>query len=380
METFSCCYVRPEQALLYKSPEEKEPSQTLRVRGGQFALMQKCQAAFVQIVLPTERIQGWARIEDLSVFLPPPRSPALKHQHLVRLDGACSSGKSSFEANVVLRDRNWTVIDDDNVSYTVWKETLSKRFPVEYGKIAEVVDDHNLYQAFTRNQISFRAGTTPEKIEESLQLFSEIRRQLDDPSDRPWRQNIWKLIGEKVVELAKEALSQGKNVIVCASSAALKKVSEEYPCSQTMSVLLYNPLPVALQRLIERNRNADETGNFREKRFPSFIPVGYCRLMTRIQDRTAACDSASRRVLCETFDRIIAMREHVRPSDKPFSFTQYDFSEEQIRGWQKELLGPEGEGDDTCHLAPKESYALILQSDKASPSKLAERFLEVFPS
>jgi hypothetical protein len=62
--------------------------------------------------------------------------------------GGCSAGKSSLERALLRTDRNWVVIDDDEVSYGVVLKALQQRFPSfvvdSYCRLMKLTQDRTL--------------------------------------------------------------------------------------------------------------------------------------------------------------------------------------------------------------------------------------------
>lgn len=361
--------------MLFVAPDEagKPP---LRQLNEQVVLLLKCTKTFAQVQLPFEEgIQGWVRKEDLSIFSPFYVGFGQKMQYVVRLMGGCCAGKSSFEKALLRKKGNWEVIDEDDVGFVVLKEALHKRFPDELSLISRCIEDRNLFHAFLRKQVCFKKETTTEERDKILEFLSKIREELDNPSHLDWKKSLWRSVGEKVVVDVQTAVSHKKHVLVSAWGSAMSKVGSEFPSLKNVKVLLYNPLRVAFDRLIERNEAAMRTDNYEPRRLPSFVPVSYCKLMKLTQEKSLACDSVTRRELEATFDRIIGSLECPRPEEIPESFTDYDFPEKYLRERQGELFSPLGESQDLCYIAPQDTYDIILRSDKATPEELVHSLL-----
>lgn len=370
--------IRPQSAptasLFLEADEAASPLQQLH-EGTKVRVLQ-CVGAFAQIqVLFDEAVQGWVRKRDVSCL-----SVAGEKQHIVRLVAGCSSGKSLVEESLK-KDSNWVVIDDDPLCYEYMIAALRERFPKELSVISEGIEEENLYHAFLRDQVCFKKEIAPEKKQEILKLLVGIRKELDEPCNIDWRGRVWSAVEARIIKDIQEA-SKTKNVLVTVSSVSWGRIekgvsSQREVSSQIVKVFLYTPLGEAFDRCIERNEAAEKSGKFEPKRFCTFVPESYCRLETLTLNREAACDAGSRKEMEAIFDRAIGKIERKRPEGTSRTFSQYDFSEKQIRDWQKGFFSQLGEGQDVCYITPKDPYDVILSGGKATPEELTQSLLNV---
>lgn len=365
------------QAPLFDEPLQDSPSRR-RLEESQLVVVLQCSELFAQVYIPSDNTKGWIRKETLFIFSPPYISPGRPVQHIVRLSGACSVGKSSFENAVVRQGTNWVVFDDDDVIYSVVLQAIRQRFPREYSVLCEGIEEDNLYMAILRKLVCFKRQTPQEKRDDILSLLETMRKELDDPRTLDkWKQGIRQSLRARETDDIRRALFEGKNLLVADSSGTMDMLEELAQPSKVVKVLLYSSFQISFQRIIDRNAAAEESGTFELKRYFSFLPSSYCRLMKLVPKAAQACDTVPRREMEAVFDRIVERLEFVRPDAVPHSFTQYDFPEKVLRTWQKELLSPQGENQEVCHLTPKKKYDVILRGDRASPEQLSHSLLEM---
>lgn len=342
----------------------------------QVVVLLACQGIFAKIRLFSEDVQGWIVKPQFSVIFSPPRALQEKKQLVVQLFGACSAGKSSVEKAICTQDPSWVTIDEDDVLFDVFKKAISARFPKEYAAVASHIEERNLYHAFTRNQICFKEKTSPTDQLHVLSLISTVVEKLDCASELEWKKTYCKMINERVIELFRTALAANNNVVIFTWGRPVHSFLSSTNTVKNISVLLYNPLAFAFERLLERNRVAEEEKDYSLKRFPSFIPNSYCSHYKATSEQGHACEIISREEIENTFRSIGSIQERPRPAHLLNPFSEYDIPESVVQGGIAEFFSGIDAELRTCYVTPKKQYDIILRSDRSSPNELATALLK----
>lgn len=274
---------------------------------------------------------------------------SLPGSEILYLKGTCSAGKSTLISTF---PNSYEVIDEDAIMHRNYVDAVASRFPDAFRVIQRSIAKENLYHALREKDVLFKDGESPEALDALYRIQEELNQ------DMPWRKAVSKGIDDEVLRKIKDAVQQSKNVVLDSWYISKERLACEFPDAKITKVLLYCPLPIAYQRFLKRNREAQVKGDLSEKRYLRQLVGSYFSLYQIVKDPNYAIHKITRHDLEPVLDAI-ANDLTGDEAYKKSVFTFENFSKGQFLKMKGEFLRPFDETADTLYLAPKDRYDCI---------------------
>ena len=186
--------------------------------------------------------------------------------------GTSTAGKSSICNALKKIKPDWVFENADDIFEDTLRFVLKVENPKYFEIINKAIDEQNIFTSstFLRGVYSFKKSSTPEQQQEAIRLIRKL--QQTHPLlkiDTAWEQAELTLF-RRGCELSK----QGKTVVldsVC-PELLLKFKAEQHFSNPIRLVCVVCPFLKLADRLLNRNLNAEQTGDLKEARY-GFFPL-----------------------------------------------------------------------------------------------------------
>lgn len=188
--------------------------------------------------------------------------------NVVLLKGPCSVGKSSICKALAQSTKSWKAIDDDEYHIKMTLATLAKKFPEQFEVIKCTIKKCNRYHAIQRRDVLFKSKASEDQKQETIKCLDTISAFFRDNKEYiTYTELLDRNTRQKILQRINRYASKGKNVIVdtwLLNEDDFSQIRERYSLFKGIA---YAPLQTLLNRVLKRNKAAQETGNLISKRF-----------------------------------------------------------------------------------------------------------------
>lgn len=294
---------------------------------------------------------------------------------LLDLKGTCSSGKSTLIRSLQKQKLNWAIVDEDAIMQESYVEAVIERFPEESAYLKEVIASQNLYHALREKEVLFQTGSSEEEREQAHFFLRKIQQELDNPRNSAWKESVSKEIDEKVFQKIEEAFSQDQPVLLDSWYFKPARLQFLFPKMKWVRVLLYCPLPVAYERLLKRNQEAELSQNLKEKRYLRQLIGSFCSMYRIDEDPSEALEVIFKEKWDECLSQMLEQIDpQIRMQPKPL-FTAPSLSVEQFTKIVEAFFKPVENEAQNYFLHPKQSFDLVLDSTKIDLPEMIEKWV-----
>lgn len=294
--------------------------------------------------------------------------------YIVVLKGTSRSGKSSICKELQREDSSWYAVEEDVYLFENYLKILSFYYPEESSVILQAVGDENFAHAVVRGQICFKEAISESDKEKALASIAYIQERLNntDIANEIMRHSKKDLVWD-----VSEALKEGKNVIIDTPSPGLitaKAAKSLFPGYSIVSALVYCSLPQTLKHLEDRNRYAEEVGDFSLKRYYRQVLIQFHNLFAITLMPKNALFSEDTFVFHQTFEDL---QKKVIPSWDVQDITKFPRQEMNLLSLSemedKMFHYFPGLEKKTLYIAPREKYDVIINSVEGTPCESAAK-------
>jgi dephospho-CoA kinase len=287
---------------------------------------------------------------------------------IVYLKGSCSSGKTTLIRSMEQRWNNLTVVDEDSMVHKRFPEAVAERFPFEYPPIATAVAKENLYRALRTQDLLFKSNATREECLEAKRMIDQIQHELDQLENLPWYEGVMQSIRDDIVKAIQAAIREGNHVVIDSWYFTASQIQEHFPEVTTLRVMVYSPLAIAYERLLQRNQEALLQENLDSKRDVNQLVSSFCSIYQLSARPSQPIEAISWRQLNQLFDSIYSRLGDQEWQRKAFVFGE--LSRSQFRTIQTQFMQPYAEhGATVLYVSPREDQDLIIDNTARTPQQ-----------
>ena len=276
------------------------------------------------------------------------------------IHGSCSSGKSSLIQSLDSID----VIDEDALVIERYCEAIAKRFASRYASIEKAILRENHYQALRNGIVQFLDGITALEQLQAEEALEAIQEELNRPENLAWKQAVSQGITNEILDKIATLVQNNKNVLLDAWYIKRDTLQTLFPQAKIVSILIYCPLPIAYERLLQRNRNAQALGNISNRRFVGQLIGSFCSFYQLTNDSKQAIEQVSRdkhNLLFDALYKTLADEDAPRPV-----FTLRELSKKQLCKFRNDFMQS---GEDRVFITPKQPYDYIIINHDSTLAK-----------
>lgn len=297
---------------------------------------------------------------------------------IVCIKGTCSSGKSTLINSISSAFQDLVIVDEDSIVFMRYREEIAKRFPNQFARICEAVDVHNLYHTLRTEDICFKNNATGKQCQQAIDAVVEIQNELNKIENLSWKKEVSNRITDEVLNIIQLAVQQDKNILLDAWYVTANHIKELYPEICVIKALIYCSLPIAYERLLERNKEALAKGILSKKRLIGQLLGSFRDLYEFNYDSTKSLEEIDKKNYYKTFKRILQTLPDRAPTSKPV-FTFREISRQETKKMYNNLIVELSEDNiNRLYVIPKDNYEVIINNTYSDSINIRESFKKIF--
>lgn len=282
---------------------------------------------------------------------------------IIYLKGSTCAGKSTLIKSINQRWEDLEIVDGDSIVMRTYPEAVAERFPFEYEMVAKAIANENLYHALRAGDILFKTEASEEECRRAELAISAIQAELDQSENLPWRLAVAETIRQEILDLTKQALNRGKNVLLDTWYFNADEIQESFPELATIRVMLYCPFEIAYERLLKRNNEATANCNLLEKRYMAQLMRSFCSLYKVSDQPNQLLQRINKHDLEQIFAMISQDLDEGDPEKPQPVFSIEEITQSKFQKLQREFMEPfEKFQCDNLYITPVEQQDLIIDN------------------
>lgn len=289
---------------------------------------------------------------------------------VVFLQGTSRSGKSSI-CTEMEQFKNWETVGSVYFSYSY--KAFDEQFPEIFADIKDGIEFENIRHAITRNIYIFKKNVNEEQKGKIRQCSQHIQRYFENPDF--YLSHMKEFSAFSLNEISNK-VTNGMHVLADVGwYVSQENVKNLTPTSNVFSVLVYCPIDIVLDRLLDRNRISLETDNMMNYRY-FFEPLSsFSSLYDLSPDDINSIDILKKSTLFACLDKIETLLPTDSKARSTSKFMMQEMTHEQLRKYREDFLAKFGDYE-VLYLKPQKKYDLLLRTDGHSSRECAEQIIE----
>ncbi len=303
------------------------------------------------------------------VYLSALISTVLHAQTVVFLQGSSRSGKSSI-CSMMEQQEQWNTVG--SMYFPFCLDTFATLFPEQFVCIQKGIASENIRHAVTRDMFMFNKGIS----ERHKQKIIDAARYIQDYFSSPmlYAQHKKEFSDFSLHEIQK-SLKTGNHLLADVSwYVTREQLTSITPTPTIISALVYCPLIIAIDRLVQRNAISLETGSIMNYRFFSEPLMSFMALYDLSLEDDNAIDTLDKTQLLKCLDNIEKYISVEGATNDNSGFMMHELTRQKLDEYRTLFLHTFA-NNQTLYIRPKKMYDIILRTDKYTAKECVQKLI-----